>query len=68
MGTAGGGGGGPPHDGENFGLPGTLKNRGGPGGGWFSAAEGGRKFFYPPWVGHFLPNHPPGEKILANFY
>ena len=44
------------------------KHGGGPGGGWFSAAEGGRKFFYPPWVGNFLPNHPPGEKILANFY
>ena len=70
MGTAGGwGGGGAPPRRRKFWLTRhTKKTGGGRPGGWFSAAEGGRKFFYPPWVGNFLPNHPPGEKILANFY
>ena len=50
MGTAGGVVGGPPHDGENFGLPGTLKNQGG-------AREGG-DFWPPKAVENFFT--PPG--------
>ena len=40
--------GGPPHDGENFGLPGTLKNKGGPGGGDFRPPKAAENFFTPP--------------------
>ena len=62
------GGGAPPHDGKNFGLPGTLKNMGGgPGGGWFSTAEGGRKFFYPPLGRPFFTKSPPRWKNFGQF-
>ena len=56
----GGGGRPPPHDGENFGLPGTLKNRGGgPGRGVIFGRRRRPKIFLPPLGRPFFTKSPP---------